>query len=71
MKMWLTRDDVDGERALWTSVPWRCKEGFWFGVQFISFIAEDEIDVLVGKECFGVPKGGIAEVDVKLEMAAL
>jgi hypothetical protein len=69
MKMWLTRDDVNGERALWTEQPVKELGSWWGGGELVC--DERDFHYFAGKKCFGVPKGGVAEVDVKLEITKL
>jgi len=66
--MWLTRDN-NGERSLFNHRPYFDGEAYWCCRGFV-FLDED-IAKLCKNKCFGVPKGGIAEVDVKLEITKL
>ena len=71
MKMWLTRDE-DGTRFLWEKNPKFDKVcGEWIGNPTGVIIDQDLIIGFFSKKCFGVRKGGIAEVDVKLEITKL
>jgi hypothetical protein len=68
MKMWLTRDD-NGERGLWTGKPTKELGSWWAGK--VHVCVERDFHYLAGRKCYGVLKGGIAEVDVELKITPI